>query len=205
MYIFSCLSCPRTKGTQYRSQREFFLLPAIESLPLIAMDLSGSFPKSNSGHDHYKVIIKRITKFTRAIPPKSTTCQVTTDELLVYNTYSCSLPDSLLYGNGAQFTRMLLPKCTGQPEHQTSIDFNIPPADQSQTGRYNSSTLACQRHYVTKRQKNWDSFVQLLTYEYSTQVHRSTKQTPLELVASRRPTRPPTVPCHAYHRGLAIR
>lgn len=45
-------------------------------------------------------------------------------------------------------------------------------------------------HYVAKRQKNWDTFLQALTYVYKTQIHRLTKETPSSLVLSRHPPRP---------------
>ena len=68
------------------------------------------------------------------------------------------------------------------------------PQTNGQTEQYNGAIVSRLRHYVAEHQRNWDAFVQPLTYAYNTQVHRSTKCTPIELVTARRPSLPLPLP-----------
>ena len=44
------------------------------------------------------------------------------------------------------------------------------------------------RHYVEEHQRDWDDYVQSLTFEYNTQVHQLTETTPFDLVLTRPPS-----------------
>ena len=189
-YVAKCQSCLRTKGTQYRSRRELRLFPATEPLSFVALDLLGPLPKSKSGHEHVLVITDRFTKFTRAIPLKSTTSQTVTDAFLQYWAYAYGVPDRLLSDNGPQFTARYFQHALASLGIKHVPTSTYHPQTNGQTERYNSSIIARLRHYVAEHQRNWDTFVQPLTYAYNTQVHRSTKCTPLELVTSRQPNGP---------------
>ena len=61
------------------------------------------------------------------------------------------------------------------------------PQTNGQVERFNKTLAARLRHYVSEHQKDWDEFVQPLTYAYNMQVHRSTGTTPFDLVLSRNP------------------
>ena len=53
------------------------------------------------------------------------------------------------------------------------------------------------RHYVEEQQRDWDDYMQPLTFAYNTQVHRSTETTPFDLLLTRPPSglmQPGTVP-----------
>ena len=43
------------------------------------------------------------------------------------------------------------------------------------------------QHYVEEHQRDWDDYVQPLTFAYNTLVHRSTETTPCDLVLTRPP------------------
>lgn len=50
--------------------------------------------------------------------------------------------------------------------------------------------LAMLRCYVRDHRRDWDEYVQVLTYACSTGVHSSTRETPFEMVVSRTPRDP---------------
>lgn len=51
--------------------------------------------------------------------------------------------------------------------------------------RYKMIVVAWLHHYTSDHQKDNEEFVQPLTYEYNTQVNRSTRTAPLSIVASK--------------------
>ena len=57
-------------------------------------------------------------------------------------------------------------------------------------GKTNGSTYSGQRlqHYVEEHQRDWDEYIQPLTFAYNTQVYRSTETTPFDLVLTRPPS-----------------
>lgn len=59
-----------------------------------------------------------------------------------------------------------------------------------QAGRFKKTIMARLRHYVEEHRRDWDNYVQLLTYAYNTQVHHSTNLPPFRLVLSPQPPRP---------------
>lgn len=72
-------------------------------------------------------------------------------------------------------------------QHFTRTAYH--PQCNGQTERYNRSFVTRLRHYVSKHQDDWDRFVQILTYAYNMQVHRSSGFTPFQLLLTRVPVR----------------
>ena len=62
------------------------------------------------------------------------------------------------------------------------------PQTNGQTERFNRTLVQRLRNYVEEHQRDWDEYIQPLTFAYNTQVHQSTETTPFDLV----PTRPPS-------------
>ena len=71
------------------------------------------------------------------------------------------------------------------------------PQSNGQTERFNRTLVERLWDYVNEHQRDWDDYVQPLTFEYNMQVHRSTETTPFDLVLTRPPSGlilPGTVP-----------
>ena len=62
------------------------------------------------------------------------------------------------------------------------------PQSDEQMERFNRTLLQRLRHYGEQRQRDWDIYVQTLTFTYKTQIHRSTETTPLDLVLTSPPS-----------------
>ena len=62
------------------------------------------------------------------------------------------------------------------------------PQSNGQTERFNRMLVQRLRNYVEEHQRDWDDYVQPLTFAYNTQVHRSTETTPFDLVLTRPPS-----------------
>lgn len=74
-----------------------------------------------------------------------------------------------------------------------------------QLERYNNTSVSRLRRSVASQQRDWDLFVQPLTYVYNAQVRRLTSFTPFSLLLSRHPPgpamfdAPSALPTNAYH------
>lgn len=69
------------------------------------------------------------------------------------------------------------------PSWYDSFDgYSVPSASYGEAERFIETIIAKQRHYVAERQRNWDIFVQQLTYAYNAQVPCSTNSTPFCMV-----------------------
>ena len=64
------------------------------------------------------------------------------------------------------------------------------PQSNGQTERFNRTLVQRLRHYLEEHQRDWDDYVQPLTFAYNTQVHRSTETTPFDLLLTRPPSGP---------------
>lgn len=103
------------------------------------------------------------------------------------------IPTFLLTYNGLKFFReffAILCRLMGT-KHVTKTSFH--PQTNGQKERYNKTMAARLRHYVAGNQRDWDKYLQPLTYAYNIQVHRSTNMAPCGLVLSRKPPGPNTV------------
>ena len=79
--------------------------------------------------------------------------------------------------------------------HYLTTAYHLQP--NGQTERFNRTLVQRLRHYAEEHQRDWDDYVQPLTFAYNTQVHRSTETTPFDLVLTPPPSGlilPGTVP-----------
>ena len=102
-------------------------------------------------------------------------------------------PSFLLTDNGPQFVaKFFAAICLLLGVKQHTITAYHPQTN-GQVERYNKTLVSRLRHYVADHQRNWDEFVQPLTYAYNIQVHKSTGTSPFSLVLSRQPSSLPAV------------
>lgn len=57
-----------------------------------------------------------------------------------------------------------------------------------QIERHNRTLAARMRYYVSKQQKDWDTYIQMLTHAYSTVTHRATGTSTFSVMFPRQPT-----------------
>ena len=103
--------------------------------------------------------------------------------------YEYGAPRYVLTDNGPQFAvKFFDAVCTllGVGHNLTTAYH---PQTNGETERFNRTLVQRLRHYVEEHQRDRDEYIQPLTFAYNTQVHRSTKTTPFDLVL----TRPPSV------------
>ena len=196
--VRNCASCAATRGTRVRHQKDLKLFPAAGPLEFVAMDLLGPLPKTTHGNRHVLVMTDRFTKLTRSIPLRTTTASVVASAFLDHWVYPYGAPRYVLTDNGPQFAAKFFDAVACAllgVRHYLTTAYH--PQTNGQTERFNRTLVARLRHYVEEHQRDWDDYVQPLTFAYNTQVHRSTETTPFDLVLTRAPSGlvlPGTVP-----------
>lgn len=73
-------------------------------------------------------------------------------------------------------------------KHLTMTAYH--PRTNAQSERFNRTIITRLRHFIAEHQRNWDIYVQPLTYAYNNQVHRCTNTSPYSLFLSRHPPGP---------------
>ena len=161
------------------------------------MDLLGPLPKTAHGNQHVLVITDRFTKMTRSIPLRTTTASVVANAFLDNWVYVHGAPRYVLTDNGPQFAAKFFDAVCALLGVQYYLTTAYHPQSNGQTERFNHTLVQRLRHYVEEHQRDWDDYVQRLTFGYNTQVHWSTETTPFDLVLTRplpRLVLPGTVP-----------
>ena len=210
--VRNCRSCARVRGTTYKHRRFLRLFPAEYPLQFVAIDLLGPLPRTTNGNRHVLVITDRFSKLSRAVPLVRINSTSVVRAFLENWAYPYALPETLLSDNGTQFTSKFFEEiCTTLGvKHLTTTTYH--PQANGQVERYNRTLVARLRHYVAENQRDWDEFVQPLTYAYNTQVHRSTGRSPFDLVLAQAPANPslptdtalPTLPANATRQQVEL-
>lgn len=133
------------------------------------------------------MITDRYTELTRAIPVTNTTVPHVAAICLDHWIMPFGIPTYLLTDNGSQIVgKFFATLCAFLgTKHLSTTAYHR--ETNLQTERYNKTIIARLRHYVAEHQKDWDHYIQSLTYSYDAQVHRSTGVTPFSLVLSMEP------------------
>lgn len=98
------------------------------------------------------------------------------------------IPTYMSTRNGIQLVSRFC--CNEQDSQRQTPDYNNESSiDERQSRENNMTILLLLQHNVAKYQKDWDNFVQPLTYAGRTKVYFSINQTPFSLVLSRRQPR----------------
>ena len=196
-----CLSCAAARGTRYKVQKHMKLFPATDPLEFLAMDLLGPLPRTHQGNEYVLVITDLFTKLCRSVPLRNTKA-VTVGTLFLYLwVYAYGAPSYVLTDNGPQFAAKFFEAVCTMIGNKHVFTTAYHPQTNGQVERFKKTLAARLRHYVAENQKDWDEFVQPLTYAYNIQVHRFTGTTPFDLVLSRHPSVILTEPVGPLPRG----
>ena len=164
------------------------LFPATGPREFLAMDLLGPLPRSHQGNEYALVITDRFTKLCRSVTLRNTKAVTVATVFLDLRVYAYGAPSYVLTDNGPQFAAKLFEAVCTMIGIKHVLTTAYHPQTNGQVERFNKTLAARLRHYVAEHQKDWDEFVQPLTYANNMQVHRSTGTTPFDLVLSRHPS-----------------
>ena len=131
------------------------------------------------------VITDRFSKLTCSILLQTTTASVVANTFLDNWVYVYGAPRYVLTDNGPQFAAKCFDAVCALLGVRHYLTMAYHPQSDGETERFNRTLVQRLRHYVEEHQRDWDDYVQPLTFACNTQVHRSTETTPFDLVLTR--------------------
>ena len=186
-WVEDCSSCAKNRVKDQKHVYKMKLFPATKPLEYVAMDILGPLPRTKHGKRFILVITDRFTKLTKTEPLRTITSLAVAKAFCKTWVYNFGTPKVLLTDNGTQFTsRFFMQVCRILGTEKVFTTEYHPQAN-GQAERFNRTLLAALRNYVSDSQKDWDEWLEPVTYAYNKQVHRSTGVTPFDLVLSRHP------------------
>lgn len=131
------------------------------------MELLVQLPKMAQGNQHVLVITDCFSKLTRSIRLRTTTASVVASAVLDNMVYFYGVR-YVLTDNGLQFAAKFFEAvCTLRGvRHYLTTAYH--PETNGQTERFNRTLVQRLRHYLEEHQRDWDDYVQPLTFAYYT-------------------------------------
>ena len=189
-HVKTCRSCVMARGLLHKKQHKTKVFPPSGPLDDIAMDLLGPLPQTRNGNQFILVITDRYSKLARAIPMNKTTAPFVAAAVLNNWIFCYGIPNTILTDNGTQFISEFFKTVCHIMGIRRKTTTAYHPQTNGQAERYNKTLATRLRHYVADHQRDWDKFVQPLTYAYNNQIHTTTMTTPFNLTITRPPPSP---------------
>ena len=185
--VENCAPCAKNRMKEQKNVYPMRLFTATKPLEYIAMDILGPLPRTRHGMRFILVITDRFTKLTKTVALRTITSLAVAKAFCKSWVFNHGIPKVLLTDNGTQFTASFFRNvCRILGIHKV-FTAEYHPQTNGQAERFNRTIVAAIRNYVSDSQRDWDEWLEPLTYAYNTQVHRSTGTTPFDLVLSRHP------------------
>ena len=123
----------------------------------------------------------------RAVPLRTARAFQIAQEFIDAWLYPYGIPDTLLTDNGPQFTAKFFAPVGRLLGIRYVLTTAYQPQTNGQAERFNCTLATRLRLYVSEHQREWDDYVQPLTYAYNMQVHWSTGTTLFDPILTRHP------------------
>ena len=186
-WVENCPSCARNRIKDQKHIYKMKLFPASKPLEYVAMDILGPLPRTKHGKRFILVVTDRFTKLTKTEALRTITSLSVAKAFCKTWIYNFGTPKVLLTDNGTQFTSRFFMHVCRILGIEKVFTTEYHPQTNGQAERFNRTLLAALRNYVSESQKDWDEWLEPVTYAYNKQVNRSTGVTPFDLVLSRHP------------------
>lgn len=190
-YVKSCPCCQSRKNPTQRPAGLLNPIP-VNSVPftLIGIDLLGPMPKTASGKTFIICCTDYTTKWAITGCLSSGNAPDVADFIVKSVICKHGVPSTILSDRGATFrsnlVRGILEGLGSRPTFTTSYHA----ATNGLTERFNGTLTTSLSLYVSSTHKDWDDFIDLITFAYNTSVQETTKSTPFMLIYGREATLP---------------
>ena len=186
-HINSCLPCAQNNHRRQKPAGKLKPISPPDGIwKLLSMDFHGPIsPTSRQGNRYIISLTDILSKFviTKAVRDCTAATAVkflTNDVILKYGTPTCILTD-----NGTHFTAEVINKLferLGVTHLYTTVYH---PQSNGQIERFNATMDGKIAALCNEQRTNWDEMLQFVTFNYNTSIHRTTKQTPFEMMHGR--------------------
>ena len=165
-------------------------LTATEPFEKISWDIMGPLPVSDQGNKYILVVTDIFTKWVEAFALRDTT-SITLATTLVDQVISrYGVPAYIHSDQGANLCSEVIKtmcRLLGMGKTRTSAYH---PQGNGQVERFNRTVEAMLSKVVNQNQKNWDTCLSKVLFEYCSAIHEATGYTPFHLMFGRTPRLP---------------
>ena len=190
LFCKTCTACNTRKGTTPRPRAHLQSVQAGYPMQLVAMDIVGPFPESESGNKYILVVSDYFTKWVEAYgianQEASTIAQTLVDEFFC----RFSPPRQLHSDQGRQFESQVIAqicKLLGIVKSRTSPYH---PQSDGQVERFNRTLLDMLATSAKDHPWSWEHHLRKVCFAYNTSVHSTTGFTPFYLLFGRQAVLP---------------
>ena len=183
----NCAACAREREKLRRNTKEMKLFTPNAPLEFVAIDIFGELITTKRGNLYILLISDRYSKFARTVPLNYITAAHIAQAFVHHWAFVYGLPFTLLSDSGTQFTARFFQNICRILGIRNVFTSTYQPQANDQVERFNRTLTSALRKYVGDHPKDWDLFSDVVTFAYNTQVHRTTKIAPFELVLARAP------------------
>src|SRR6266513_5689287 len=181
-YIKRCDSCQR-RGNKGGSE---YLNPIKVGKPFerIGIDFVGPLEKTKDGNRYILVVTDYLTKWPEAIAMKEATAENVVE--FIYKGIICThgCPKVILSDRGTHFRNKLVDGLCEKFEIKHKLSSPYHPKTNGLVERFNR-TLCESLAKVSKRENQWDEYLEQVLFKYRTTKHATTKKTPFFMTYGR--------------------
>lgn len=186
----SCVDCSMRKTPKNRTKAPLLPIPVEGAFDRVAVDCLGPFPPSTLGNRYIVVFSDYLTRWPEAFAVSTidapTIARLLVDEIVARH----SAPRTLLSDRGSNFMSTLIAEvCKLLSIRKLNTTAYHPQCD-GLVERFNSTLAQSLSMYVSKNQKDWDSFIPSVLFAYRTSMSEATGETPFYLLYGREPRLP---------------
>lgn len=176
----SCEECVAKAGPSDKGKHPMQIYNSGAPFERLQADILGPFPRSTKGNRYLLVVTDCFTKWVEAIPLSNMRANTVAEALL--NEVICrhGVPLELHTDQGRNFDSKLLKELSLLLGIHKTRTTPLHPQSDGQVERQHRTILNYLAKFISKNQKDWDTWVPLFLLAYRSSKHESTGFTPAE-------------------------
>jgi hypothetical protein len=200
-FIRTCDTCQKVKAI-IRTGADMMIIKPIRPNQLVTTDLAGPFIRSTKGNKYFMVMMDHFTKYLQIYPLRNITAESVAKKIV--KSWCCifGIPETILSDGGTQYQSKLIDLIYDYFDIKRLKTTPFHPAGNGLSERAVGTVKTMIKAFISDDQKNWDTYLNELSFAYNSAVHSSTKMTPFELMFGRRPKVPLDLFVPAQHDDL---
>ena len=180
-YCNTCQECNKKKVTN-EIKAPLQPIPTERPFQTIGMDLIGPLPTTEVGNKYILVFIDALTKWSEAVPIIGIIAKHLYEHIICRH----GTPENIITDSAKNFTATVLTEVCKILRIDKIHTTPYHPEGNGLVERVNGTLIKMVAMYVSENQTNWDSVLPGVLFGYRTSKHKSTKETPFQLLYGRR-------------------
>lgn len=181
-YINHCLQCQIKKLVRVKTKQPMLITDTpYSAFEKISMDIVGPLPTTSQQNSYILTIQDHLTKFSLAIPLKSSTAISVADAFLEFFICTFGTPKAILTDQGSNFMSNLMKRFAKKFKIKQFRTTAFYPQANGALERSHLVLVEFLKQFVN-RFTEWDKLVRYAAFSYNTSTHEATGYTPYELV-----------------------